>query len=143
METTTSPRTVTVGGVGPQGPSGPQGPPGVGASWEGVSGEAIGALNAVYLGEDGRFLLWTPALGGRPVGLVSTSSAMAGEPQVAYQGGVLTYVGAGWTTGRRYFVGADGGLSLTPPGAGALIAVGDALSATRLLVSLGEAVQRP
>jgi hypothetical protein len=127
--------------IGRQGPAGPQGPPGEAlASVQVIAGQTISALRAVRASPAGVVYASSGDLDAGAVLGVSLTSGNAGQPINVQTSGALEDSTWNWIAGWRVFLGLAGALTHVPAPNGAHISIGVAITATKLLVRLEDAI---
>lgn len=128
---------LTEGPQGPRGEPGPPGPPGMssGGITEGVAGEPISALSAVYRGTDGLLYVASSARPSDASALtgVALSSALTNEPLMVRTEGDLE--DGVWIPGP-YYLGLDGVLTNDPEQGLVQLRIGFAPTTDRLQVRI-------
>lgn len=131
---------VTMGDQGPPGAPGAPGPEG-GAALQRTAGTTLSALRAVYE-LDGQ-MHYLDYRDGAHIDLllgITLTAAGAGQPVNVQRSGAIDDNGWSWTPGRIW-LGMDGALTQTPPADGYDVLVGAAVSATRIILNLTDAVE--
>lgn len=130
--------------IAAQGDVGPQGPPAAGSGMLGLTaGESIAVGRIVYVGADERLYLLDKddvAHAGAVIGMANNTAAEGGSIDVLQLGKKTGF--AGLTPGQRYWLGAAGGMTPTPPTSGILLPLGVALTSAEFAVDIGEGIIR-
>ncbi len=132
------------GASGPPGPPGEQGPPGSAGALvdSGITGEAIGGHRVIGYGTDGLMYYvdiedegMADAVAGISIGAASLGA------EVSFQSsGTIIEPSWNWAPQGALFIGAAGTLTQTRPTSGFTVIVGYAVSATKLSISIKQAI---
>lgn len=126
--------------VGQQGPPGPPGPAGAAGSAVVQAVAAVALSGHVVVAYNTAGQLVPASADELPHALrvagITVAAAALGATVVVQQRGVLEHAGWAWAAGQPVFLGLGGALVQTPaPGAVFMMLIGQALTATRLLVN--------
>lgn len=130
---------LTVAQAGPQGPAGPAGPPGApgGVALVREAAEAVSALRVVRSDSAGNLVLarW-PEVESTAVLGIATNAASSGADVSVQHSGEIEDSSWTWTPGAPVFLGVNGTLTQVVPTTDFLLVMGEAVSATRLVVRI-------
>ena len=103
-----------------------------------VAGEDLGGHRAVRLGSDGRAYYALQSLEADCLALVglTTGAAAAGDPVPIRDGGPMEEPSWNWTPDAPVYLAGVGQLSQEPPAAGPVVVMGQAVSPTRMVITL-------
>lgn len=129
---------VTVAAVGPQGSTGATGPAGSGDTQQYTAGMTLSALRMLTLDASGNAVY---ANSGDPtVGMSLTATTSGDLVTVATSDHVVEDSSWSWSAGAALFNAGNGALTATPPTSGVWQVVGVAISATRIVVQIGDPI---
>lgn len=102
-----------------------------------VAGEILGGHRAVRINAAGKVIYADHSVSPSVIG-VSRHAAVADATVTVVAAGPLDEPGWTWTPGESVFLGPAGALTQDVPASGWVVPIGYAISATRLLIEIGD-----